>query len=275
MAHATRVPATPLAGRRILVTRPRDQAAGLISRLRELGAEPMEFPTIRIDPPADYGPLDRAIARLSDYRWVIFTSRNGVRAFFRRVEETGADAGPLRSARLAAIGPETAAALEQRGFRVDFAPGEFRAEALVEGFGRLGVAGARILLARAERARDVLPEGLRSLGAEVDVVAVYRTVPEAADPRPVMEMLEAKGLHALTFTSSSTVAHFARALPVESLRPHLDGVVVACIGPVTAQTAQRLGLRVDVVAREYTAAGLVEALVDAFTTGAGASRLPA
>ncbi len=241
-----------LSGRRVVVTRPEEQAEGLCSRLRALGAEPVEFPVIAIAPPEPGGPLDEALARLDSYDWLIFTSVNGVDCFWARLEAVAA--GPVRApaARVAAIGPATAAALRARGVRVGLMPAEYRAEALLDEIG--DVAGQRILLPRADIARPVLADGLRARGAQVDEAPAYRTLP-STPPAAAFDALRA-GVDAITFTSSATVHNFvAQAAGLGYGDP-----LIACIGPVTAATARELGLRVDVVAKEYTMEGLVKAL---------------
>lgn len=247
-----------LAGRRIVVTRPRED--GRLRRLLEAeGAEVLELPTIRIAPAADYGPLDAALRRIGDYGWIVFTSRNGVAAVIERLAALGLTPGALKGARLAVIGPGTEEALREHGLRAALSPDEFRAEALVAAFDRAGVRGARVLLPRAAVARNVLPEGLRALGAAVDVVAAYRTEVEDAHAPEVLAAVRAGRVDALTFTSSSTVRHFLRVAGPDVL-PALGGVLVACIGPVTAETARAAGLRVGAVATAYTLAGLVDVL---------------
>ncbi len=249
----------PLFGKRILVTRARDQASELSRRLVELGAEPIEFPTIRIAPLDDYAQLDAALAR--KYDWVIFTSVNGVRFVWERVTALGRDARAFAHTRLAAIGSATADELMRRGLRADFVPREYVAEAIVEQIG--DVAGQRILLPRADIAREALAEGLRARGAHVDDIAAYRTIPtDANDPRArdIRAQLERGEMDIITFTSSSTVRGLCAALNLESEILNLKSTV-ACIGPVTARTARELGLRVDIVAAEHTIAGLVAALV--------------
>jgi uroporphyrinogen-III synthase len=246
-----------LSGRRVVVTRPEDQAEGLCSRLRALGAEPVEFPVIAIAPPEPGGPLDQAIARLSSYDWLIFTSVNGVECFWERLEASEAlAAGPvqLAAAKVAAIGPATASALRRRGVQVCLVPAEYRAEAILDEIG--DVAGQAILLPRADIARPALADGLRARGAQVDEVPAYRTVP-ATPAAAAFEALRA-GVDVITFTSSSTVHSFVAQTEGLSYGDPL----VACIGPVTATTARGLGLRVDVVAKEYTVDGLLEALKD-------------
>jgi len=255
-----------LAGRRVVVTRARHQAGVLRALLEDEGAQVVEFPTIRLVPPEDFAPLDRAITCLPEYGWVVFTSRNGVEACCDRMRALGHCPEDLRVARLAAIGPGTAAALEAAGLHVDLAPIEFRAEALVDAFGAVDLRDVHVLLPRAAAARDVLPDGLRSRGAIVDVVAVYRTEVERAQaPEARRRLLEAP-VDAVTFTSSSTVRSFVELLGPDADRM-LRGALVACIGPVTAATARDLGLQVGLVAEHYTIPGLVEALRAALAGG--------
>ena len=248
----------PLAGRRIVVTRPGDDP-----RLRVLleadGAEVLECPAIRIVEPADYGPLDAALRGLNFYAWVVFTSRNGVAAVFRRLAALRIPTAALGERRLAVIGSGTEEALREGGLRADVSPAEFRAEALVAALARCDLRGQRVLIPRAAVARAVLPEGLCALGARVDVVPAYRT--EAAGPaRSFGRMIRtARRIDAVTFTSPSTVRHFLR-LAGPDARHIVERALVACIGPVTAAAARESGIRVDAVAVTYTLAGLVSAL---------------
>lgn len=249
----------PLLGQRIVITRSRAQAQAFCALLEAEGAEVVAFPTIRVVPPADYGPVDQAILRLGEYSWVVFTSQNGVAAFVGRLHALGHDRRALRGIRVAAIGPGTEAALRTHGLGGALAPAEFRAEALVEAFAREGVRGARVLLPRAEVARSVLPDGLRRLGAIVDVVVVYRTeVEHEQDPDTRRHLLEG-AVDAVTFTSPSTVRNFLELLGPDALRV-LRGCLVVCIGPVTAATAGDSGIRVDLVADTYSIPGVVAAL---------------
>jgi len=248
----------PLFGKRVLVTRARPQASALSQLLRDLGAEPVEFPTIAIAPPSDWSGLDQAIDQLATYNWVIFTSANGVQAMVERLRALGSDLRLLGGARVAAIGPATADALRAYGVRVDFVPAVYVAEEIAAGIG--DVRGERILLPRADRARPALAENLREKGALVDEVVAYHTT--AAPSGDLRAILADGKIDIVTFTSSSTVNNLADALgqlPGEAL----SGMLVACIGPVTARTAQELGLGVDVVAREHTVQGLVDAIVAA------------
>ncbi len=242
-----------LSGRRVVVTRPESQSEGLCERLRAVGAEPIAFPVIAIASPEAGGPLDQAIAQLDRYDWVIFTSVNGVEQFWDRLTGTGIplDTSPIRG-KVAAIGPTTAGAVNERGVVVDLMPDEYRAEAILDEIG--DVAGKRVLLPRADIARPALAKGLRAMGAAVDEVAAYYTV--LGQPSPAAFDALRAGVDVITFTSSSTVRNFL------ALTEGLDygDPLVACIGPVTADTARELGLRVDVVAEEYTIDGLLDAL---------------
>jgi uroporphyrinogen-III synthase len=251
----------PLAGRRIVVTRARAQAHRLSALLEADGAEVIEVPAIRIVPPDDYGPVDRAIDRLAEYRWAVFTSQNAVTQFADRLRIRGGDASLLGRLRIASIGPATAEALLAHGLRPSVAPARFVAEALLEAFGERAeeVRGARILLPRAAAARAVLPDGLRALGAVVDVVPVYRVeVERAQDPGARTRLLHGT-IDAVTFTSPSTVRHFVELAGAEGSRV-LGDAIIACIGPVTAAAAQECGLSVGLIAEVYTIPGLADAL---------------
>lgn len=250
----------PLFGQRVLVTRTRQQASALSARLRALGADAVELPTIHIAPPEDWTPLDSAIAELSSYDWIVFTSANGVGWFWSRLVNARLDARALHGIRLAAIGPATAAELETHGLRADYMPGEYVAEAVAAGLGDVG--GQRVLLPRADIARPALANLLRQSGAEVVEVDAYRTLRPEIDPDELRDLLA--GITVVAFTSSSTVRNLA-AMAVDAgleLPGALGEVAVACIGPITAATARELGLAVNVTAKEYTIDGLVEALVN-------------
>ena len=246
----------PLFRRRIVVTRARGQAEAMTSRLRALGADVVELPTIAIEPALDAEPLDCAIARLQDYDWLVFTSANGVRFFLDALDRSQADLRRLR-AQICAIGPATRQAIEALHLKVDVMAKEYVAEGLLEAFGGMDLSGRRMLLPRAAVARDLLPAELRRRGAQVDVVEAYRTVlpPEAAQ-RAKEIFGAAHKPDWITFTSSSTVKNLLRVASPEELR----GIQVASIGPVTSATARQLGLEVTVEASEYTAGGLVAAL---------------
>ena len=253
----------PLHGLRVLVTRTRRQAGRLSSGLRALGAEPVECPLIEIVSPADWGPLDAAIRRIGvhggehAYDWIVFTSPNGVNAFFERVFGVGLDARRLAGIEIAAIGPATAGALAGYGLRADLVPGEYVAEALADEMGALD--GLRVLLPRADIARPVLPQRLAGAGAFVEEVVAYRNLPPKDLESRLQEMMP--DLDVITFTSSSTVRHLVDALGPESARTALAHVVVACIGPITAETARSAGLQPEIVAENYTIEGLLKAMI--------------
>jgi uroporphyrinogen III methyltransferase/synthase len=241
----------PLFGKRIVVTRAREQASELRARLEALGAEVIELPSIAIE------PLDFRLPDLSSYAWVVFTSVNGVAHFFERgLASRGLDARALGAVRVAAIGPGTADALSSVGISPDVVPARFVAESLLEAFPEPSTAGARVLLPRAETARDVLPEGLRARGYDVDVLPVYRTV-RATPADEDLALVRTGAVDAITFTSSSTVQNFADLVgSFEGEQP-----VVVSIGPVTSQTARDRGLRVDTEADPHTIDGLVDAVL--------------
>ena len=240
-----------LQGRRIVITRPAEKARRLADRLRTLGAVPIEFPTVKIEP-AQSGPIDAALRALDTFDWVVFTSANGVEAVFGRLASAGKDARDLGRRKVAAIGPVTAQALRERGVEPALVPAEYVAEAILASLGE--VRGLRFLLPRADIAREALAAGLRDRGAVVTEVTAYRTV-GAAGPPP-----DLSGADAVTFTSSSTVRHFlASGAAVGTAK-------VVCIGPVTARTARELGLTVAAVADEYTEDGLIQALEGALST---------
>ncbi len=285
------VAALPLQGKRILVTRTREQAGMLSTRLQALGALPIEFPTIRIAPPVDWTQFDAAQHRLYGrdssgaqhpaYDWLIFTSVNGVHIWLDRAQSLGYDARALRGVRVATIGPATAAALERGGIVADLIPGEFVAEgvaaALIQDAQERGptLAGKHILLPRAAEARKVLVTELQEVGALVDEVAAYYTVPVAADDergREVLRMLRERQIDILTFTSSSTVRNFvswfksssqaaSETEDLSDLLAPLNALTIACIGPITSQTARELGLHVTIQASEFTIDGLVSAII--------------
>jgi uroporphyrinogen III methyltransferase / synthase len=254
----------PLAGKRIVVTRARGQAEALSTRLRDLGADVAELPTIEIRPAADYGPLDRALANLAAYDWLIFTSANGVRYFLERLDRSAADLRALR-AKICAIGPATRAAVEALHLKVDLMGKDYVAEGLLAAFAPHDLAGSRVLLPRAAVARDLVPAGLARRGAQVDVVEAYRTVvPEDAADRAREIFGAERKPDFITFTSSSTVQNFVQA--AQAFLPVLPSAV--SIGPVTTRTARSLGIPVAAEARVYTMDGLVEALVAICETGA-------
>lgn len=261
----------PLAGKCIAITRPPEQAAALAGRLEALGAHTLPLATITIAPVEDPAALDAAIEALASYDWLVFTSVNGVRAVAERLATLGRDWSTRGLARVAAIGPATARALEERGVHVALVPDEYVAEGILDGLGN--VAGQRLLLARADIARPALADGLRLRGAEVDEIAAYRTIIQPPEPDVIRRaLLSDDPVDAITFTSSSTARGLLRGLEALGLDPRvtLRGVALAAIGPITAATLREAGLEPALVADEYTIPGLTGALAAYFTARDGA-----
>ena len=258
----------PLAGGRILVSRAKKQAGALSSALRELGCQVIEIPFIEIRPPRSYRPLDTALGELARYEWLILTSVNGVEALFERLGKKRMPASALAHLKIAAIGPATKKAIEQRGLRVSVTPKEYVAESVVSAL-RRRVDNKRVLLVRARVARDVIPRELRNAGAQVEVVEAYETVAPAASARRLRALLAGRRRpHAITFTSSSTVKNFVKLLGLRNARAALRKSVAggvthsASIGPVTSATLREFDLPVDIEAREFTVPGLVTAILN-------------
>jgi len=249
----------PLFGRGIVITRPEPQAASMAALLQGAGARVISFPTIRIAPPESWDGLDAAIRHLENYSWLVFTSANGVHFFLERLHAAGRDLRDLKGIRICTIGPATAAVLEGRGLRVDLVPETYLSEGVVAAFERFAISGQRILLPRAEKARDVIPEGLTRQGAVVDVVTTYRTVNSGRQAAELTEEIARCHVDVLTFTSPSTVTNFLEIMGPDFL-PLPEGIRVACIGPVTAAAAEKAGLPVDILQETYTVPGLVESL---------------
>lgn len=250
----------PLAGKRIVITRSREQAPELARRLEALGAVVYSVPTIRFAPPEDTRPLDLAIAGLNRFDWVVFTSPNGVRFFWERLTALGFGPEKLSRPKVAAVGPGTAAELVRRGRPPDAMPPEALTLRVPEALGDLQ--GRRILLPRTDIAGPELAEALRSAGAEVVEVIAYRTLTDVAEKDRLAGLLRGQQVDAITLTSASTARGLAAM--VGPTRDLLEGVKIVCIGPVTARTAAEAGLNVDVVAGEHTLDGLVRAVLDAF-----------
>jgi uroporphyrinogen III methyltransferase/synthase len=252
----------PLFGKRVLITRPDGQSEDFAEALRDLGAEPVELPTIRIAAASDPSALNQAIQQVERYDWLVFTSVNGVRYFFAALDQSGGDARKLARAKIAAIGPATARELKRHGVRADCVPDEYRGEAVAVAMRTASptLRGLAVLLARAEVARDALPNLLRESGAQVDVVSSYRTLEAPAETlAQIAERLRAGSIDIATFTSPSTVDRLFVALGAEAAAL-LERVTLAAIGPITAQAMEARGLKPHVVASSYTAQGLVEAL---------------
>jgi uroporphyrinogen III methyltransferase/synthase len=253
----------PLFGTTVLVTRPREQAGEFADLLTAYGAHVIAFPTIAIVPPADWEPLDQALADLAGYDWVIFTSVNGVRFFFERLRALGRDVRAVGHARFCAIGPRTAEALAGRGFRADLVPAEYQAEGVLEAFKKENLKGVRVLIPRAEVARDLLPDELRGRGAKVTVAVAYRTIRPDMDAASIKAQLQKGAIGVVTFTSSSSVRNYVELFADQHDARRLTGnAVVACIGPITAETAESFGFTVRVRAKENTIPALADAIVE-------------
>lgn len=251
----------PLFGKSIVVTRARAQASDLVSRLAELGAVCHEVPAIRIIPEEDYGPIDKAIAEITAYDWLIFTSVNGVDFFFNRLFHAGLDARALGRIRTAVIGPATAERLMGFGIKTDILPASFRAESVIDAFKKESLTGKRILLPRAKEARPILPVELTRMGAVVDEIPVYQTIRDGEGAEALITDLSAGNINMITFTSSSTVTNFKALLPENRFNELIQNVAIAAIGPITADTARENGFPVHVTADQYTIDGLCDAIL--------------
>jgi uroporphyrinogen III methyltransferase/synthase len=263
----------PLFGRRILVTRAKGQAAEFADLITAYGGEPICCPTIEIVPPDTWESVDRAIHNLRQYQWLIFTSLNGVGPFMDRLRVQGLDARLLAGMRLCCIGPRTARELSRYGLQADLVPSEYQAEGILEAMSGPGLRGQRILIARAQVAREILPDQLRVAGAVVDVVHVYRTVRPDVESARLAELLAGREIDMVTFTSSSTVTNFVEVLGgSESMRKAVRETPIACIGAITAATAEEHGLTTRVMPGENTVPALAEAIVRHFAPSRESAR---
>jgi len=253
----------PLFGKRIVVTRAREQASEFLHALSLFGAECIEFPTIEVIPPKSWESLDREIKTLDEYDWLLFTSVNGVKFFLKRLEFLGKDIRDLKGIKIGVIGPKTAAIWHRMGIKPDLMPDEYRAEAVVESFEKLGIRGAKVLIPRAAKAREVLPEQLRQAGAQVDVVHAYQTISPDHDTERVRALLMRGSIDMVTFTSSSTVSNFVKMFETYGgrLQEWMQKVAVACIGPITAKTAEEYNFNVSLVPSDYTIESLAESIM--------------
>jgi uroporphyrinogen-III synthase len=251
----------PLAGRRILVTRAAQQAGKLSEGLRALGAEPVEVPVLEIAPPVSFEGLDRVLRQIGQYDWIIFTSANTVEALKARGEAIGvAPASSAGVAKVAAVGAATASAAREAGWKVNLIPDTYVAESLVASLQKQEIRGKRVLLARAQAARDVIPDVLRTAGVIVDVVDAYRNVIPAEAPGQLRRALAA-GIDAATFTSSSSVTHLADAARAANLGFPFAGVAAVSIGRVTSATLRAAGWEPAAEADPHDIAGLIDAVV--------------
>ncbi len=253
----------PLFGKKVLVTRARAQAGDFSNKIEELGGSTYEFPVINIVPPDDYTPLDEAIVNLKEYSWIVFTSVNGVKYFFNRLKYHGKDVRNLGNVKITAIGPATENELKKYGLIVDIVPDNYRAEAIIDALKNEDLKGKKVLLPRADIARKVLPEELQKIGAEVNEVSAYKTVPCDEKIDEIEEMFINNEIDFVTFTSSSTVRNFVNALNKSKykLEELLKNVTLASIGPITSSTAEEHGLKIDIEADEYTLDGLIEQIL--------------
>jgi len=251
----------PLSGKRIVVTRAREQASELVRLLSDFGAECLECPTIKVVPPDDWKPLDTAIKNIATYDWLVFTSVNGVSIFFKRLFENKMDARAMGNLRTASIGPATAKRMFDFGLTSDIVPNSYRAESVIEAFANEDIRGKKILLPRAKEARPILPVELAKMGAEVDEITAYRTKEVRDNADLLLSRLEEGTIDLITFTSSSTVKNFYALIPPEKFNDMMQGVTVAAIGPITADTAKELGFDVHLIAKSFTIPGLCDAIL--------------
>ncbi len=253
----------PLMGKRIIVTRARYQASQLVDNLTRLGAQCLSFPTIEIVPPDDYTKIDMAIASLSSYKWIVFTSVNGVVFFFKRLFESGHDVRALNNLKTASIGPATAEKLLEFGLTSDIVPKHYRAESVIDAFSDIEIKGAKILLPRAGIARPILPVELAKMGAHVDEITVYNTViPDSQKEKLITELSSLDKIDMITFTSSSTVTNFKNMLGPENLNNNLlKKITMASIGPITTETAKKEGFDIKISAETFTIQGLCDAIL--------------
>ncbi len=253
--------ARPLWGQTVVVTRSREQASSLVENLGNLGARVIQCPTIRVEPLPSSPELDAQIALLWKFEWIVFTSVNGVEMFWRKLEELRGDARAFGPATIAAIGPATVAALKVRGIRADFVPESSISENVAQGLIERGAGKGKVLIVRALESREVIETKLREAGAEVEVAAVYRTVPDLTNVESTRAALESGEVNWVSFTSSSTVRNFVEALGEDFVRAHRDKFKVAVIGPITAKSAREFGLEPDVEAGEASVEALASVLV--------------
>ncbi len=252
----------PLSGRRVLVTRTSKQAGVFAEALEGCGAEVVCFPVIKTVAPKSWSDADRALKKLSTYDWIILTSVNTVNAFFDRLYEKGLDVRELKGVKICAVGPATQKAIKGRGLLVDLVPEKYKAEGVIKALGRRRIKGKKFLLPRAEKAREVLPDTIKEFGGVVDIAPVYRTVRPVKKAKALKELLEKGEIDVVTFTSSSTVTNFSSLFTKKELPVLLNEVTVACIGPVTAQTAKAAGLTVDIMPAEYTIPAFTDAIAE-------------
>ena len=249
-----------LCGKKIVVTRSAEQAGEFSAKLAARGATVLECPTIRLVEPESWQLLDLAIRELPNYDWVVLTSVNAVRFFFQRLDTLGFDTRVLAGCRICAVGPKTADEIRLFGIKPDLVPTDYKAEGVVDEFSRLDIQGSRVLFPRADKARDIIPQELKRMGAHVDSPVAYRNIFPDRLPPETLFALEKRSVDCITFTSSSTVQNLATMLGEELMLDMLKGVAVASIGPITTKSCRDLGLKVDIEPESYTLDALAEAL---------------
>lgn len=252
----------PFWGKRIIVTRSRNQASQLSARINDLGGEAVEFPTISIQKEENLSSLFNAFKNITSYEWIIFTSVNAVDIFFNELNNADMDIRDLGGVNIAAIGPATLDNLARRGLKVNVVPDEYRAEGIVAELANKIQPGQWVLLPRARGARSILPDSLREMGAHVNEVFLYEAISEVHISQAILNEIKNGVMDYITFTSSSTVTNFVKIIGREHVNNINQRVKVACIGPITADTAREAGFKVDIVAKEYTIQGLINAIID-------------
>ncbi len=250
----------PLKGLRILVTRPESQARGFMAQLEQAGAHPILLPTIKIIAPPSWEPADKAISKLSDYQWLILSSVNGVNGFFKRLQEKGLSRRNCAHLTTICVGPKTAHAANAIGLKSDMVAKEYAAEGIIELFTNLDIKQQKILLPRALKARELLPETLRQKGANVNVVPVYETIFPPESTQLLNQLLTQENIDIITVTSASSAANLIKHCHNPQALKKLKSIPTACIGPITAQAASATGLNVKIIAEDYTSEGLLAAL---------------
>lgn len=256
----------PLLGKKIMITRARAQASDLVEKLSSLGAECIEYPTIKITAPDDSKPLSDSINNIKNYSWLIFTSVNGVKYFFDELFKKGFDSRVLGHLKTAVIGPATRDELRKYGINSDIIPKSYRAESVVEAFENIDIKGKKILIPRAMEARAVLPQELRKMGAEVDEITAYKTIPVSDKKEELLNEFINSDIDLVTFTSSSTVKNFRGMFTDDEFKEISGKFKTASIGPITGKTAEELNIKPDINAEEYTIDGLVKAILKLYET---------
>ncbi|MFA5072379.1 MAG: uroporphyrinogen-III synthase [Nitrospirota bacterium] len=256
-----------LAGKQIIVTRSHKQATEFIDKLVERGASVISLPAIEVIPPSNWDKLDHALNELNHYHWIIFTSVNAVTFFMKRLCKENESIRLPSGVQVCAVGPKTAERLQLYGVQPDLIPTEYNAEGLLAAFGALNISGTKMLIPRAKVAREFLPEELQKRGAQVTVVPVYETIMPEQDVSRIKALLIEKKITAVTFTSGSTVRNFIEMIGQKEYTTLLSGVVIACMGPITAKIAQDYGLKTDIMPADSTIPAFANAIADFFTAG--------